>query len=402
MKYHDIITYITDAEVKHLIAGKKIAGIICEYNPFHNGHKYQIEKTKSECDCEYVICAMSGSMVQRGDVAIYDKWVRARAAVQNGADLVVELPCYYVLQSAKNFALGGVELLSRLGVVDVLSFGSETGDTSHLMQTAKILSDEPEEFKSVLEKHLDEGLGYPSAFQKALSTIGIAELGPNDILGANYIAALKTLGSSIEPFVIKRNVPYHSEEAIKNDFASATAIRAMIETGKDISEYVPDKTEYATYDLHNIESMILGFFRLCDPKQIKNIIGMEEGLENRLISAARKATSLDEFVELVVSKRYTTHRVRRVMLACIMGMSGARQMDYVRILAFNQKGRELLGEIKKKTDLKIITKTADSKQRADSMFEFDILATDIAALCCADSTLKISGRDFLKSVEIAD
>ena len=380
-----------------MIDNKKVAGIICEYNPFHNGHKFQIEQTRKNTDCQYVVCAMSGSMVQRGDVAIYDKWVRSHTAIEGGADLVIELPTYYVLQSANHFARGGVELLSRLGVVDVLSFGSECADLDKLKTIAQILSDEPEEFRLYLQNALAEGKGYPQALQSALkSTVG-KSLEPNDTLAVNYIAALKNLGSSIEPYAIKRNVPYHGEKIADNNITSATAIRKMIEKEENISAFIPQLQKCATYDMHRLENLILGFFRLCSSDSLKNIIGMEEGLENRLISCAKKACSLDEFVESVVSKRYTAHRVRRVILSSLLGMSGERRLDYVRVLAFNEKGREILSKIKQRSDLNIITKTADSKVGADSMFEFDILATDIAALCSSDCNLKQAGRDFFTS-----
>ena len=380
-----------------MIDNKKVAGIICEYNPFHNGHKFQIEQTRKNTDCQYVVCAMSGSMVQRGDVAIYDKWIRSRCAIEGGADLVIELPTYYVLQSANHFARGGVELLSRLGVVDVLSFGSECADLDKLRSISQILSQEPEEFRLHLQNALADGMGYPAALQNALASVIGESLEPNDILGVNYLAAIERLGASIEPFAIKRNVPYHDEKPSDTTNASATAIRAMIEKGESISAYVPSYNECATYDIHKIESLILGFFRLCSSDSLKNIIGMEEGLENRLISCAKKACSLDEFVESVVSKRYTAHRVRRVILSSLLGMSGERKLDYVRVLAFNEKGREILSKIKQRSDLNIITKTADSKVGADSMFEFDILATDIAALCSSDCNLKQAGRDYLTS-----
>lgn len=380
-----------------MIDNKKVAGIICEYNPFHNGHKFQIEQTRKNADCQYIICAMSGSMVQRGDVAIYDKWIRSKSAVEGGADLVIELPAYYVLQSAFHFARGGAELLSKLGVVDVLSFGSECADLDKLKTIAQILSDEPEEFRLYLQNALASGKGYPACLQSALkSTVG-KSLEPNDTLAVNYIAALKNLGSSIEPYAIKRNVPYHGEKIADNNITSATAIRKMIEKEENISAFIPQLQKCATYDMHRLENLILGFFRVCSSGSLKNIIGMEDGLENRLVSCAKKAHSLDEFIDFAVSKRYTAHRIRRVILSCLMKMSGERSLDYVRVLAFNENGRDILSKIKQRCNLNIITKTAGSKIGADSMFEFDILATDIAALCSSNTDLRQAGRDFLTS-----
>ena len=376
---------------------KKTAGIICEYNTFHNGHKYQIETTKKAAGCEYIVCAMSGSMVQRGDAAIYDKWTRCRAAIEGGADLVVELPAYYVLQSAQNFALGGVELLSKLGVVDILSFGSETGNIELLSKIADIIYDEPPEFRSEIEAALAKGSGYPAAFQAALSAAGGMTLEPNDILAVNYLSAIKKNGAKLTPFALKRTVPYHAEIASDGLNASATAIRSMIQSGKEISSYIPAEYTADTYDIKNIESLILGFFRLCNPQKLKDIIGMEDGLENRLISCARKAASLEEFIETAVTKRYTYHRIRRVMFSCIMGITPGKHMDYVRVLGFNSKGRKLLSEIKAKSDLTIITKTAGFSPTADSMFEYDIKTTDIASLCCSNKSKRKAGIDYITS-----
>lgn len=380
-----------------MINDKKVAGIICEYNPFHNGHKYQIDKTRADTGCEYVVCAMSGSMVQRGDVAVYDKWSRCRSAIAGGADLVIELPAYYVLQSAQNFAHGGVELLTGLGVVDILSFGSESGDTEALDKTANALVSESDDFRRALEKALSSGMGYPAAVQEALAYVVKEPLMPNDILAVNYLTAIKKMNSPLMPYVLKRNVPYHGETASDESNASATAIRGMICRGEDYSDYVPCLNKAPTYDIHNVQNLVLGYMRLCKPQNLKDITGMEDGLENRLISCAKAASDLDEFFASAVSKRYTAHRIRRVVLSSLMNMTPGRKLDYIRVLGFNGKGRELLAEIKKKSNLTTVTKTADFKPCDDSMFEFDILATDLAALCCNDKSKRSAGADYTTS-----
>ena len=380
-----------------MVNDKKVAGIICEYNPFHNGHKYQIDKTRTDTGCEYIVCAMSGSMVQRGDVAVYDKWSRCRSAIAGGADLVIELPAYYVLQSAQNFAYGGVELLSGLGIVDILSFGSESGDAQALDKISNALASESDDFRSTLEKALSCGMGYPAAVQEALASVVKEPLMPNDILAANYLTAIKKTNSPLVPYVLKRNVPYHGETASDESNASATAIRGMISRGEDFSRYVPCVNDVPTYDIRNIQNLILGYLRLCKPESLKGITGMEDGLENRLISCAKATSGLDDFFASAISKRYTAHRIRRVVLSAIMGMTPGRKLDYIRVLGFNEKGRELLSEIKKKSNMTIVTKTADFKPCDNSMFEFDILATDLSALCCDDKGKRCAGADYTTS-----
>ncbi len=381
-----------------MIDGKKVSGIVCEYNPFHNGHKYQIEQTR-RLGYDYVICAMSGSLVQRGDVAIYDKWFRAKIAVENGADLVVEIPAYYVLQSAQNYAHGAVRLLSFLGVADALSFGSESGDICRLNEISDILCNEPPIFKETLTAALKKGLGYPAACEAAIAAaMGNVHfsLKPNDILAVNYISQLKKIGSDITPIPIQRSGGYHDDEPVSSACASATAVRKLISDGMDISSYVPDISS-EEYNLHRIESLLLGSLRLADAEALNSIVGMESGLANRLISCAKSSVSLDEFFGACTSRRYTAHRIRRTVLCALLGITPSKEADYIRVLAFNENGKRLLAQIKKKSDLSVITKTADFSPDSDSIFRFDIAATDIAALCCNAPEKRKSGKDFTTS-----
>ena len=380
-----------------LIDNKKVAGIVCEYNPFHNGHKYHIQQTKEITGCEYIVCAMSGSMVQRGEVAVCDKWHRAATAVDNGADLVIEIPTCYVLQSADNYAYGAVSLLHSLGVVDCLSFGSECGDTDTLWKVADIISHEPEEYSDALKSALSRGNGYPAACAYALSRImgKDFEFSPNDILAVNYIKAIHKLQSTIAPVAIHRTNNYHSTDADKA-ISSATAVRALIADGKDISSFVPDVPD-TTYHTRNIESLILGFFRTAKPEQLENITGMEKGLANRLISCAGESSGYDSFIDACSTKRYTRHRIQRVVMSCILGLMGGCSMDYVRVLALSKKGCELLAQIKKTCPLTPVTKAADFVPGANSMFRYDILSTDIAALCCDNQSQRTASKDFTTS-----
>jgi predicted nucleotidyltransferase len=382
-----------------MIANKKVASIVCEFNPFHNGHKYHIEKTREITCADYIICIMSGSMVQRGEVAITDKWQRAKTAVENGADLVIELPAYYVLQSAENFAFGGVSILDKLGVVDYLSFGSETGDVDALCRYADMLLNPSKDFNDVLKKYLDDGFGYPYAMEQAFkTTMQYVELKPNDILAINYIKALKQLDSKIKPATVKRTNDYHGITASGN-VVSATAVRELINNEGDISAFVPNVPKNV-FDGDKLEALILGFFRLCRKEDLSDIIGMEQGLPERLISLAKQSTNLLEFINNATTKRYTTHRIKRVIMCSLLGIKKEYECNYARILASNKKGFELISKIKEISDVEIITKTADYNAPSDSTFKFDIRATDIAALCSDDESKKIAMSDFTHSPEI--
>lgn len=380
-----------------MIDNLSVAGVICEYNPFHNGHLYQIESIKKS-GYDFVVCVMSGSFVQRGDLAIYDKWERAKTAVENGADLVIELPAYYVLQSAQNFAHGGVKILDSLGYVDALVFGSESDDGKKLVKMADVIVEETEEFKTILSKSLKSGDGYPKAYEKAIS----ASLGeeitllPNDILAINYISQIKKLGSSIVPVPMKRMGDYHSKSHPDGSFASATEVRDMINKGLDITDLVPDTCD-TTFSLLNIESFVLGVLRSKTESQLENIPGMEQGLARRIITCAKESSTLDEFFSSCTTKRYTKSRIGRITLSILLDISAYSTLDYLRVLAFKSDSSNLLSEIKKKCPLPLVTKVADFVPGEKSMFRYDILSTDIASLACSDISKRKSGRDYITS-----
>ena len=373
-------------------------GIICEYNPFHFGHKYHIEKSKEITGAKNVVCVMSGSMVQRGDVAIFDKWQRAKSAIDNGADLVIELPVHYVLQSAENFAYGAVSLLDSLNVVDAISFGAETEDIRLLEKLAEETLLPSDEYILKLKEKLAEGNGYPSASEYALKSIfknlPSDIFSPNNTLGISYICALKKLKSSIKPVCIRRNNDYHSHNSY-DEYKSATAIREMITSGESYTSFSPDYSGCNTYNINNAESYILGTLRNLTPETLTDVKGYEDGLPNMIVSNAKKSSNLDEFFEKCTSKRYTLHRIRRFCMCAILGIKGEVEPKYARILAFNENGASLLKEIKEKSHLIPVTKTADYK--GDEMFEKDVLSTDFASLCSSDVTKRICGMDYVTS-----
>lgn len=366
----------------------KTMAIICEYNPFHNGHKYQLTEHKKELGADSVICLMSGSFVQRGAPAIYDKWTRAQDAVSNGADLVIELPVVYSAQSAQRFAAGAVNLLDKLGVVDYLSFGSECGDIDALKCVADVISSV--EFKALLEEQLKTGLSYPAARAQILrdhySNIDERLISsPNNILSLEYINALAELNSSIEPKTLLRNF----------GFASASEIRDKIHNNENVDGLVPTEVR-TTYDTKAYDNLLLYHFRKESPKTLQQICDMAEGLENKFKKASQTSTTYEELAESVKSKRYTRTRIDRICVNSLLGVEDWHtelNPQYARILAFNSRGQELLAKMKKVSKIPVITKVADAKpdtEEYEIMLEKDLLATDIYSIL----TNKPAGLDF--------
>ncbi|MBQ4631595.1 MAG: nucleotidyltransferase family protein [Clostridia bacterium] len=375
-------------------------GIICEYNPFHFGHKYHINEARKISGCKNVVCIMSGSMVQRGEPAVFDKWSRAKTAIENGADLVIELPACYALQSADNFAFGAVSVLDRLGVIDALCFGAETDDISSLEAAAKITAASPEEYNEAIRERLAMGEGYPGACEYALTKlipdVNKDVFSPNSTLAIAYISSVLKLNSKIKPFCIKRNNDYHSDKS-DDDFQSATSIRKMIANGEDYTAFAPDYSALRTYNLKNAETFILGFFRNCLTDSLKTVVGYENGLENLVINSAKRACTLEEFFSLCTTKRYTLHRIKRFCMCAILGIKkNLAPVDYVRVLAFNSVGASIIREIKEKSSLIPVTKAADYCGGSEA-FSIDVAATDFASLCCDDTSGRTCGKDFLCS-----
>ena len=371
----------------------KIAGIICEYNPFHNGHKYQIEMLKKEFDG--IVCIMSGSFVQRGDVAIFDKWTRARAALSSGCDLVIELPVQYALSSAQGFARGAIDILSASGVIDSLSIGSECGNIDSLLSAAEILQNETPEISEKIKSYLNDGFSYPSAREKAYSGLIVPELlsEPNNILALEYIMELKRIDSSISPITHKRcDNGYHS---LKTDsaYASATQIRNMIKNSEDFSSFVP--YNYNGIDSHCLDNLsdIFRYLLISRGTDIFcSIPDMEPGLDNRFLQNVNKPT-ISEIIDSVKTKRYTRTRLQRIVCSVILGLyENEKKPEYIRILGMTKTGMDILSHMKKTARYPIVNKVADFK---DDSIKKDILATDLSELY--KSSKATFGRDYTTS-----
>ena len=366
----------------------KTMAVICEYNPFHNGHKYQLTEHKKELGADAVICLMSGSFVQRGAPALYDKWTRAKDAVDNGADLVLELPVVYSAQSAKRFAQGAVKLLDKLGVFDYLSFGSECGDIDVLAHASDVINSD--EFNALLEEKLKTGISYPSARTEVLkessSDINRSLIdSPNNILALEYIQALREINSKISPKTIKRNT----------NFASASEIREKIDNKESVDSLTPTQTR-KTYDKTIYDSLILYHFRKERLEALHNICDMAEGLEHKFKKASQLATTYCELAESVKSKRYTRTRIDRICVNSLLGIEDFHtefEPQYARVLAFNAKGQKLLAEMKKTSRISVITKVANAIPDCEEykiMLEKDLLSTDIYSIL----TQKPAGLDY--------
>lgn len=369
----------------------KTMAVICEYNPFHNGHKYQLIEHKKELGADACLCLMSGSFVQRGAPAVYDKWTRAKDAVENGADLVLELPVVYSAQSAQRFCYGAVKLLDKLGIVDYLSFGSECGDITTLEDAANVINSP--EFKALIEEKLKTGISYPAARTAVLKenypkTDESLVNSPNNILSLEYISALKEINSKIVPETIKRNL----------DFASASAIREKMSNGESVNALIPTETR-ETYDKKAYDNLVLYHFRKERLEALQEICDMAEGLEYKFKKASQLATTCDELAEAVKSKRYTRTRIDRICVNSLLGIEDYHtefEPQYARVLAFNEQGQQLLAKMKKLSQIPVITKVADATPDNDEykiMLEKDLLATDIYSIL----TNKSAGLDFKTS-----
>ena len=331
----------------------KIVGIICEYNPFHLGHKKQIDRVKAEFggDCA-VICLMSGNFVQRGHPAIFDKSARARAALLAGADLVLELPVTYALSSAEGFARGGVEILGKF--CDYLCFGCETGSENVLMDTAKALLSE--ELKPLLHTQLDKGLSFPAARASALEELGLdAEIlrRPNDILAVEYCKAILATGTTMKPLPIVREGSYHAETPDAEN-PSATALRKLIGEADHWQDYVPEiaRPVFENASIHTLsagERAVLMKLRTMTDGEFEALPYGSEGLWRKFMHACRRESTLSAITAATKSKRYTATRIDRMLICAFLGITAemlAEPAPYVRALALNDTGRSVLKRIR--------------------------------------------------------
>lgn len=391
----------------------KVVGIVAEYNPFHKGHAYQIQKIREIYgEDTAIVCVMSGDYVQRGEPAIFSKFARAEAAVRCGADLVVELPVPFSLASAEGFARGAVAVLNGLGIVDHLVFGSESADLEALEQTANALL-QPE-FHGLVKELLETGCSYPTARSRALERLlgGSMVTTPNDNLGVEYIKAIRQLNSSMKPALIRREGAMHDMNG-DGELRSGSELRRMIRAGERYTDYIPARAA-AVYgnalaeglgpvSAQSLEQGILSRLRMLPEERFARLPDASEGLENRLYTACRREATLEGIYDAVKSKRYAHARIRRMTMCAALGIENEDQtLDglYLRVLALGRRGGKLLRQSESVRSLPVISKPAAARQlpsKARRLFELTAAARDLYVLGYANEAHRMGGTDWTTS-----
>lgn len=421
-----------------MITLNKVLGIIAEYNPFHNGHLYHLQKAIDSVEPDFTIAVMSGNFTQRGEPAIIDKWARTQMALENGIHLVLELPALYASQTAEIFASGAVQLLHKTGLVTHIAFGSEHNNLYELDLAAGILVDEPAEFQTLLRSNLQKGLSFPLARMRAMqeyfSDTNLVETllpevidnifsGSNSILALEYLKALKTLKSPMTPVIIPRVGASYNNPDLEGLFPSATAIRGAIHSGmgwESIAAALPKSSlnilqkavnmGRGPISIKSLAQLLLGLLRRSDTEEIADWMDVEEGLENRIKKYALECGSIEDFLNQVKTRRYTYTRLQRILIHGLLGIktddisyfekSGGPR--YLRILGFNTGSTSLLADLKKASKLPIISRASNYYRFRDKdlnrMFQYDILAGDLYALAFSDQDNRHGSQEFTRGL----
>lgn len=411
----------------------RVLGIIAEYNPFHNGHMYHLQKAKEQSGAQYCICVMSGNFVQRGNTSIVNKWKKAEMALLNGVDLVIELPTIYSVASAEGFSLGAIKLLNNLKIVDAISFGTETSDFAALNNISSIVNEEPMKYKSILNSELKKGLSFPKARENALMLYlndnkrydNILNT-PNNILAIEYLKALKKIKSTIQPIPVKREKVYYNDNVIVDEFASATAIRKLLknEEFSEIRKVVPKSTYQilkketelgnVVLDLSRYEKEIIYNLRRMTVSEIAELPDVNEGLEHSLKNAANYSNDITNLINIVKNKRYTVTRIQRILICALLGITkrdvgmAKKTEPYIRVLGFNEKGKELISRINKQnpkaTVITSVKKFQDKNNNNKNskiykrLLDIDIFSTNVYTMACKSESL--ANLDYTKNMVI--
>lgn len=369
----------------------RLFGIVAEYNPFHNGHKYLVDQAKA-LGADAVVAVMSGNWVQRGDTGIISKFARTHQALECGVDLVAELPTYWAMATAQKFAKGSIEILENLGI-DTLIFGSECGDIERIIKTTYCVRSQ--EFSRFMREMLNIGMTPAKARESAVETIcGNGELlrSPNDTLAVEYISAAKSLNSKMRFVAVKRQGIDHDSAKTSGEFCSASALREMILSGNlsEAKHYMPEKSFEILYeqfqngkvsDLKAMEKTILTALRTMTPAEYKQLPDISEGIENRLYMAARVSATLPQLLNNAATKRYTNARLRRLILSAFLKVNADEiptSVPYIRILGCNARGADVLKDARTSSKLPVIMRSTALK--GDKTFKFETRASDIYTL----------------------
>lgn len=393
----------------------KIVSLIVEYNPFHNGHLYHLNKSLEKTNATHSVAIMSGNFLQRGEPSLFDKFTKSEIAVKNGVDLVIELPTLFSCQSAENFSSGAIKLINSLNCIDSVCFGSEEGDINKLFSISSILVDEPLEFKIKLKEYLDKGVLFPVARSNSLfdyinnnNLLDISKENlfdilnsSNNILGIEYLKSIIKTKSKVKPFTITRISNLYNSEDINSSICSASAIRKNLKENNDIN-FLRDVTPPKTYEIirekinNNFTPMFDEYFFetlktiiIRDYKLLDTIYEVNEGIENKIYQEIFKHDNFNDYLMSLKSKRYTLTKIKRTINNILLGIykkdiekiKSIDNIPYARVLAFNNKGREIIKKIKENSDIKIINKFSDISFVDDDIFNtlicYDIKSTNI-------------------------
>ena len=356
----------------------KSVGIICEYNPFHNGHLYHINKVKEMFPDHTVILILSSSFTERGEVSIINKFDKTKIALNYGVDLVIELPFVFSTQSADIFAKGSLSLLNYLNC-EYLVFGSESNDIDTLKELAKIQL-KSKKYDKLVKKYMEDGINYPTAMNKALTDLGGKSVNnPNDLLGLSYVKEIIKNKYNITPISIKRTSDYHSLEA-NDKIISASAIRNLIKNKKRFKKYVPSLS-YKYINKNNFDTKLFELlkYKVNSDKDLSLYQTVDEGIENRIIKYINNVTTIYELISKIKTKRYTYNKISRMLIHILCNFTKDeadkfKEITYIRVLGFNEKGKNYLNMIKKKLTIPIITNPKNSN---DEMLKLEHRVTDI-------------------------
>lgn len=372
----------------------RTVGLIVEYNPFHNGHQYHLRESVKIANADAVVAVMSGHFLQRGEPAVMDKWARTEAALRGGCDLVLELPVAYATQAAEWFAYGAVSILEATGVVDAFCFGTESGELGLLHEAAKLIAHEPPEFQTLLHEALESGVSYPSAYSASIAAYlhaigrhdaaGFPYAQPNHTLGLHYLIALERIKGRMQPYTIRREKSEYGQTTITDSaIASATAIRKLLLEGGELEASRP-LVPATTFDVMrrewesgrspvswaNFIQSLLHTAVTHTPEQLAGYREMMEGLEHRLLQALPKLdhTGFETLLDALKTKRYTRTKLQRALLSILLQHKKedftpdklAAGVQYIRVLGFTEKGRQLLRRMKKVAKLPVLLSAARS------------------------------------------
>lgn len=360
-----------------------IVGIVCEYNPFHNGHLYHLQKIKEKFPDSLIILVLNGYFLERGEISLITKEDKAKLALTYGVDLVVELPFIFGTQSADTFASISMKILATLKCEYVV-FGSESNDLEILNKISDYTFKENKEYQEKIKYYLNEGLNYPTALAKALD-INFSFL-PNDLLGISYLKAIKQNNYQIKPILIKRTNSYHDTKEDDSNIVSASNIRLKLINNKDVSQYVPKKVINCLIKIDYSKLFSYLKYKIMTEKDLSIYLDVSEGIDNRLKKVINTCNNLDELINQTKSKRYTYNRLNRMLIHILIGLTKEDNkivnLDYIKVIGFNKKGQEYLNSIKK------VTAIPFTINKESLLYKYELLSSQIYDLITGSNTFE--------------